>query len=124
MVDSNGAAIFGWWSDLDSTATGAKVTSFTATGGRYVIQYENVPAMGAPKPYKVTFQIVLDQKGNVRLNYREIPEPVGKPTPATIGVQAMNGRFYSELLCATPTQTFGNAPSPRESILFRSIDLY
>jgi len=124
MTDANGAAIFGWWSDLDSTAAGARITSFTATGGRYVVQYENLPAMGAPQPYKVSFQIVLDQKGNVRFNYRDIPDPVGKPTPATIGVQALNGRFYSELLCSTPTQTFGYAPSPRESIIFRSIDLY
>lgn len=119
-----GTQVFGWWADLDASATGAKVSSFAASGQRYVIQYENLPVLGAPVPYKVTFQIVFDQTGTVRMNYKDVPDPVGKPPQATIGVQSTYGLFYSELLCSTSTQTFGSAPSSNESIVFRSSDLY
>lgn len=124
MTDPFGTVIFGWWTNLDASAPGAKITSFTASGKRYVIQFENVPALGAPRPYKVTFQIVLDQQGNIRLNYKDVPAPIGKPMPATIGAQVENGRFFSEILCSTATHTFGVAPESRKSILIRSIDLY
>lgn len=119
-----GDAVYGWWANLDSHTTDAKVTLFRTAANRVVIQYENMASVGVSRPYKASFQIVLDQAGIVRLNYRDLPAVVGKPALATIGVQSSDGRFFSEIACTTALLTLGTPPSAGESIVIRPVDQY
>lgn len=119
-----GGAIFGWWADLDSHAPGAKVTLFRTAANRVVVQYEGMASVGVTRPYTVSFQIVLDQQGNVRLNYRDVPEIVGKPTLATIGAQTRDGRVFSEIACTTSALTLGMPPASGDTIVISAADQY
>lgn len=120
----SGGAIFGWWADLDSHAPGAKVSLFRTTANRVVVQYEGMASVGATRPYEVSFQIVLDQQGNVRLNYRDVPDIIGKPEVATIGAQARDGRVFSEIACTTSELTLGMPPSSGDTIVISATDQY
>lgn len=116
-------AVYGWWADLNPAAPGASVSTF-AVNGRFVIEFNDVPAVNADQPYKVSFQIVLGSSGAVQLNYLDAPAFVGRPESVTVGVEATAGRFWSQIACVTPTQVFGVLPAAGQTILIRPDEIF
>lgn len=118
-------AIYGWWADLNPGASGARVSTFQPATDRFVIEFENVPAVGANPAYQLSFQIVLYRNGDVRLNYLDAPGPQ-KPMPtATIGIEARDGLFYNQVACSDGAVQVGYLPSPRQTLYFNAQeDLY
>lgn len=116
-------AVYGWWTDLNPAAPGATVSSF-ALDGRFVVEYSDVPAVGVDQPYKVSFQIVLSSSGAVQLNYQDAPVFVGRPEAVTIGVEAADGRFWSQIACVTATQVLGELPVAGQTILIRPDEIF
>ncbi len=116
--------VFGWWADLDPGAPDARVSSFTSSDGRFVFEFDSVPAVGATQPYSVSFQIVLDHSGGVGLNYSLTPRFVGRPNPVTVGVEGESALFYSLFGCATPSATLGSLPRSGESYLIQAKDIF
>lgn len=116
--------VFGWWADLDPGTTGARVSSFTASDGRFVVEYEDVPAVGVMQPYTVSFQIVLGNNGDVYLNYAHTPRFIGSPERVTVGIEGQDALFYSLFGCATATTILGALPRSGESYLIQAKDIF
>jgi hypothetical protein len=116
-------AVFGWWSDLDPAAPGATVSSFVL-GERMVVEYDNVPAVAPSTPYTVSFQIVLDDTGGVQINYKDVPDFVGRPDRVTVGVQINAARFFSQAACSTSERVYGFLPTDATTIKFAAKDMF
>jgi hypothetical protein len=121
-------AVYGWWSDLNPGAAGARVSSFSLDSDRFVIEYRNVPLKGvvddAGKAKRVSVQIILHTNGDVQLNYAQVPGYEGRPDPATVGVETHDARFYSLLGCITPEQVLGELPVAGRSYLIEARDIF
>ncbi len=121
-------AVYGWWSDLNPGASGARVSSFALGSDRFVVEYRNVPLVGvfdgAGVQQRVSLQIVLHKNGNVQLNFARLPRDEGRPGPATVGVETHNALFYSLLGCATPDTVLGELPTAGRSYLIEARDIY
>ena len=122
--------VFGWWADLNATAAvGAEVSSFRPATDRFVIQYKNLQSVGVTPAYRVTFQIVLYQNGDVQLNYQQAPSPwsptFGQLQPqATVGVQARNGLYRNQAACASTGVNLGSLPQSGQSLRIRNGQVY
>lgn len=116
--------VFGWWADLDPGAFGARVSSFMAEDGRFVIAYEDVPAAAMAQPYTVSFQIVFDTDGSVGLNYLKTPRFTGKPGRVTVGIEGQDALTYSLFGCVTPTTILGTLPSAGQSYTIEAADIF
>jgi subtilisin family serine protease len=123
--DAIGAAIYGWWTDLDPSAAGAQVSTFRPAADRFVIEFANVPtAARVAEEYTVSFQIVLFRNGTIGLNYGEIPEVQAQLPPVTIGVEARDGRFHNQIACRDADRVLGDLPEPQQSFLLRKESIY
>jgi hypothetical protein len=122
--------VFGWWADLNALASGgAEISSFRPAADRFVIQYANLASVGATPAYRVTFQIVLYQNGDVQLNYQQAPASwspsFGQLRPqATVGMQARNGLYRNQIACAATGVRLGILPQSGESLRIRSGEVY
>jgi hypothetical protein len=121
--------VFGWWADLNAGASGAEVFSFRPAADRFVIQYQNMASVGVTPAYRVTFQIVLYQNGDVQLNYQQAPNPwspgFGQWQPqATVGVQALDGLYRNQAACATDGLLLGRLPQSGLSLRIKSAEVY
>jgi subtilisin family serine protease len=116
-------AVYGWWADLNPGAAGAQVSTF-ALDGRFVIEFADVPSGGAQGVYNVSFQIVLYESGDVRLNYLDVPRFGGPPASITVGVEGGGGLFYNQLFCAADGRVFGAVPDALESYLIQAEDIF
>jgi thermitase len=113
-------AIYGWWTDLDPGATGARVSHFQPATDRYVIEYDNVPtSLTVSATYTVSFQIVLYRNGDVGLNYRQASSQLALPS-VTIGVEAYDGLFYNLVVCKDEATELGYLPSAGQSFLLKA----
>lgn len=119
--DEIGAAIYGWWSDLDPTANGARVSTFKPVANKFVIEYTGVPsrALGGTPAYMVNFQIVLSDNGNISLNYGQMPNLANEPA-VTIGVEARDGLFFNQIACRNTTTELGYLPVSNQSLLLKA----
>ena len=114
-------AIYGWWADLNPTDAGTRVSYFQPGSDRFVIEFDNVPsAAGVSPAYRVSFQIVLYDNGDVMLNYRNAPDLTGVAPHATIGVEARDGLFHNQVACKNSTMEVGYLPTTRQSLFFRA----
>lgn len=112
-------AIYGWWSDLDPSATGARVSSFQSAADRFVVEFANVPSAGGITPaYRVSFQMVLYQNGDIRLNYRNTPELAATLPNVTVGVEGRDSRFFNQVACKDANAEIGYLPQSQQSLLF------
>jgi len=113
-------AIYGWWANLDPSASGARVSSFQPAADRFVVEFDDVPsASGITPAYQVSFQIVLYKSGDIRLNYQDAPGlRVDAPT-VTVGVEARDGLFFNQVACKTSDVEIGYLPQSQQSLLFR-----
>ncbi len=115
--------IYGWWSDLQPTPSFSRLSTFTSEPGSFVVEYENFQPAGAVDPTdRVTFQIVLQASGQIKFNYRAVPQH--PPTNVTVGVAAADGRFYNQVTCRNANTQLGNLPQPRQTLTFLPEDLY
>ena len=120
---SPGLAAYGWWADLNPSATGSRVSVFQPDDDRFVVEYQNVPsAAGVSPAYVVDFQIVLHRDGSIRYNYRTVP--TDPPARVTIGVEAVDGRFVNQIVCRTDDLQLGVLPQRDQSLLIQPEDLY
>jgi len=117
-------AIYGWWADLDPSASGARVAMFQPDASRVVFEFQDVPAKGVTPAYRVSFQIVLHESGNVGLNYLHAPPSSDPPLSATVGVHAVDGRFYNQIACNDGTLRIGVLPQARQSFLIGPRDIF
>jgi hypothetical protein len=118
------AAVYSWWANLDPGAVGARVSTFPLGTNRFVVEFLNVPSVGASNPYTVSFQSVLYANGDVQLNYAKAPSFPAAPDPVTVGVQSVDGRFFNRVSCATDQTILGEPPRAGQSIFIRSSDLF
>ena len=111
-------AVYGWWADLNPGAAGAQVSTFLTANNRFVIEFDNVPTVASVSPaYRVSFQIVLYPNGNIGLNYGQAPS-WGDVSMATVGVEAIEGRFYNQVACKDDQTELGLLPRIGDSLLF------
>ncbi|MFN8443633.1 MAG: S8 family serine peptidase [Caldilineaceae bacterium] len=127
-VPTPGQAIYGWWTNLNPGAAGSQVSTFAIGSDRFVIEYKDVPTVANPV-YKVSFQIVLYRNGNIGLNYQNAPTFIGSTGPATVGVEAKDGRLAYLLACNAPNgsvgqRIIGKLPEAQQSYLIKSGDIY
>lgn len=127
-VPTPGRAIYGWWTNLDPSAAGSQVSTFSVGSDRFVIEYKDVPTVASPV-YKVSFQIVLYRNGNIGLNYQNAPTFIGATGPATVGVEARDGRLGYLLACNAPNgptgkRIIGKLPEAQQSYLIKAGDIY
>ncbi len=114
-------AIYGWWADLDPTASGARISSFQPAADRFVVEFENVPSGGGITPaYRVSFQIVLYENGNIRLNYQDAPGFSATAPDVTVGVEARDGLFFNQVACKAGNFEIGYLPQSQQSLLFHA----
>jgi hypothetical protein len=118
------AAVYPWWANLNPGAAGARVSTFSLGTNRFVVEFLNVPSVGASNPYTVSFQSVLYANGDVQLNYAKAPSFPAAPDPVTVGVQSLDGRFFNRVACATGKTILGETPRAGQSIFIRSSDLF
>ncbi len=112
-------AIYGWWSDLDPTVQGARISSFQPAPDRFVVEFANVASGNGITPaYKVSFQIVLYRNGDIRLNYRDAPGLTAAAPPVTVGVEARDGLFFNQVACKDNTVEIGYLPRSQQSLFF------
>lgn len=118
-------AVYGWWADLNPEAGSSetRISTFPLPG-RFVVEFADVPSGGAQGVYNVSFQIVLYATGDVRLNYRDVPQFGGPPAPITVGVEGGGGLFYNQLFCAADGRVFGAVPDARSSYLIQAEDIF
>jgi subtilisin family serine protease len=115
-------AVYGWWSELSLSQESA-LSTFQPNANSFVIEYVDMVSMGSSNPNdRVSFQIVLYRNGTVELNYEQVPEQ--KPSMLTVGVSALDGRFYNQVTCHAGTLVIGEAPAAHQSFLFQPGDLY
>ncbi len=119
-VNWPGQAIYGWGSDLEPNANGARISTFRTLEGRYVVEFQAVPPASAAIEGVATFQMVLSDTGDVRLNYRQLPQSA----KATVGVEALDSRLYNLVHCADGVSQIGMAPVGEQSIVIHPGDLY
>ena len=119
-------AIYGWWADLDPSAAGASVSSFTVGSDLFVVEFANVPtATGVTPAYVVSFQIALYKNGKIRLNYQQAPAASAPLPQVTIGVEAQDGRFYNQIACKDGAKEVGYLPRSHQSLLLdTNTDIY
>lgn len=118
--DEIGAAIYGWWADLDPTANGARVSTFQPAANKFVIEYSGIPsqALGENPAYVVNFQIVIAGNGDIGLNYGQMPRLLVEPM-VTIGVEARDGLFFNQIACRNATTDLGYLPISNQSLLLK-----
>lgn len=96
--DPNGV-VAAFWDDLDPAASGAEVLTYhDETGGRFIIQWDEVPAFFGDVP--MTFQIVLNSDGSMRFNILDIDE--GDNDSATTGIENATGEDGLQVAFNTP----------------------
>lgn len=114
-------AIYAWWTDLDPGAEQARVSTFQPTLDRFVVEFSNVPTAATITPtYRVSYQIVLYNNGNIELNYQQAPNLHGAMLPITIGVEAHSGLFYNQVACKDDQHELGLLPESQQSLLFQA----
>ncbi len=119
--DAYGAAIYGWWADLDPSAPSAQISTFPVGDDRFVVEFSNVPtAAKSGESYTVNFQIVLDRNGDIGLNYGQIPNMQTKPPAVTIGVETRDGLLYNQIACRDGETELGVLPSANYSLLLNA----
>jgi hypothetical protein len=115
-------SVYGWWSDL-GLSPDSTLSTFQPTTDSFVIEYGDLISMGSPDPDdRVSFQIVLYRNGAVELNYGQVPEH--KPSTLTVGVSALDGRFYNQITCHAGTSLIGEVPAAQQSFSFQPGDFY
>jgi hypothetical protein len=120
---SNG--IYGWWADLDPGQLGATVSGFPVNSDRYVFEFANVPSADGVEPgYTVSFQMVLDSDGDIKMNYLDAPSQLDRPPRVTVGVEATDGRFHNQIFCSDGVTTLRVAPDVKQSLNLRREDIY
>ena len=132
QLDQPLQTILGWWADLNAGAPGAEIATFQPSSDRFVVEFRNVASAASVSwPYRVTFQIVLFQNGDVGFNYLAAPAVVGQTLSnaqpkATVGVQARAGLFRNQVACITDSRAAGNGllPASRQSILIQRQEVY
>lgn len=119
--DAYGAAIYGWWADLDPSASGAQISTFQSGNDRFVIEFHHVPtAAKSGETYTVNFQIVLYRNGDIGLNYGQIPNVQANPPAVTVGVETRDGLLYNQIACRDPQTELGFLPIANESLLLKA----
>ena len=118
-------AVYGWWADLDPGKSGAQISHFVTDGGDFVIEFLNVPSAAAVDPaYKVSFQIVLYQEGDIGLNYMDLPTWIVAPPQVTIGVEAIDGQYANHIFCADSDLEIGVLPQSGQSFRLTAEDIF
>lgn len=113
--------IYGWWADLNPSASGAQISSFQPAADRFVVEFENVPSAGGITPaYTVSFQIVLYENSDIRLNYQEVPALRADEPNVTVGVEARDGLFFNQVACKDDNLEIGYLPQAQQSLLFHA----
>ena len=86
-----------------------------------MLEFDNVPAAAGVSPaYRVSFQMVLYDNGDIMLNYRNAPDLTGEAPRATVGVEARDGLFHNQVACKNSTMEVGYLPTTRQSLFFRA----
>ena len=116
-------AAYGWWSDL-TLAVDSTLSTFQPDANHFVIEYNRFASAGSSDPDdRVRFQIVLDAKGRVALNYDQIPELL--PEGVTVGASVADGRYFNQVTChLTGSVRIGEIPQDHQSFFFNVGDLY
>ena len=118
-------AIMGWMADLDPGQPTAQVSGFPVNTDRYVFEFLKVPtAAGISPAYEVSFQVILDQDGDVRLSYLDVPDDYDRPPLAAVGIETVDGRFRNLVFCADGETTLGITPSSTKTLLISPGDIY
>ena len=123
LAAPSGMAVFGWWSDLDPSRLGGQVSTFQSGPDRFVIEFSNAPVDDGSGE-RVSFQMVLVENGQVRMNYQDTPAYAGAPPRVTVGAQRQDGRFSNQIGCVTSAIEAGVIPHAYESIMLGGGDLY
>jgi hypothetical protein len=132
LVEDDGVqGVFGWWANLDTSATNAQVSTFRPLQGasRFVIEYKDVAVVEGNPSSRLSFQIVLYATGDVQLNYLNTPASyaptiTGLRPLATVGMQAQNGVFRNQIACRTGAMRTGTLPQPGQSLRLRVGTMY
>jgi hypothetical protein len=119
--DEIGAAIYGWWADLNPAVASARVSTFQPAANKFVIEYADVPnrPLAGTSSYVVNFQIVLSANGDIGLNYGLMPNLSSEPA-VTIGVEARDGLFFNQIACRSSTSELGHLPISNQSLLLKA----
>lgn len=115
-------AVFGWWSDLDASSTGAQISTFQPGSNRVVYEYLDVSIGSSDE--KVSFQIVLYENGRIGLNYLHTPSTLRAEFEATVGVSLLDSRFYNQVGCKDQTREIGLLPQSGQSLVIEPEDIY
>lgn len=116
-----GTIIYGWWTDLNLTAPGARISTFQPDADRFVIEYNQASIVGSSE--RVSFQIVLHVDGQIQLNYGEMPAH-SLDAPVVVGVSTQDGRFYNQVACWTGRSKLGTLPESYQSLVIHPEELF
>ena len=90
-----------------------------------MIEYLNVPsAFGVDPSYAVSFQMVLDADGDVRLSYLNVPSNYQQPPQAAVGIESVDDRFRNFIYCNDGETTLGITPHPAQTLLLTPGDIF
>lgn len=81
------AAVYLFWDDLTLSSSGSVHYQHDAGGGRFIIQYTNVPHYGST-PGLYTFQVHLYPGGNILVQYLDMQQTLNS---ATLGIEDAGG---------------------------------
>lgn len=128
--DTPARAIYGWRANLDPGVSGGRVTTFAPAIDRFVIEFDNVA--DASGSYRVSFQIVLHNSGEIGFNYRDAPSEAALlaaqetqlASNVLVAAEAADGRFYNQIGCFGNGGKLGALPTPQSSVLLAADDLF
>ena len=86
------AAVYALWDDLyvDGSASVLTTTVGTAPNRRFVVEWRNV-AFLADTSQRVSFEIILNENGDIDTQYREIEGTLEQGSSATVGIENATG---------------------------------
>ena len=114
-------AIYGWWAELEPSASGGQVSTFQPATDHFVVEFSNVASAQTVTPaYRVSFQMVLYMNGDIRLNYRDALGITDSAPAVVVGVEARDGLFFNQVACKDATMEIGYLPESQQSILFEA----
>jgi subtilisin family serine protease len=82
------AAIYPFWDDLYIDEAASVLTRTVGSGGsaKFVIEWRNV-AFTADPDQRVSFEVILDRRGNIDFHYRGIEGGLDQGSDATVGIE-------------------------------------
>jgi subtilisin family serine protease len=101
------AAIYGFWDDLiiDSSSVMRTKVSGTAPNREFLVEWRNATFFLAPATQRFDFEVVLSERGDISLRYRNIDPADGRESgnSATVGIENHAGTDALQYSLNSPT---------------------